>query len=119
MVDGGSARGRLLWGQERAHLLPGGVGEGGQPWDQQGGWEMAGDGRGLERAPLPMTALRSRLMLAPQPRPVQASGLLVFRCPDRLQDPPNLWDAQRDPLRLDAAFFPASRAWPCSTTRAA
>jgi hypothetical protein len=46
---------------------------------------MAGDGRGLERTPPPMTALRSRLMLAPKPRPVQASGLLVFRCADRLQ----------------------------------
>jgi len=85
MVDGGSARGWLLRGQEGAQLLPAGVGEGRQSRDQKGCWWMAGDERGLERTPPPMTALRSRLMLTPKPRPMQAPGLLVFRCPNRLQ----------------------------------
>src|SRR5262249_52607441 len=67
MVDGRSARGRLLWGQEGTQLLPTGVAEGRQSWDRQGCWWLAGDRRGLEGTPPSMTALRSRLMLAPKP----------------------------------------------------
>ena len=69
---------RLLWGQERAYLLPVLISEGWDPLQGQGRREDCRHRRGLPCATEPMEVLCSPLMLAPKVRPVQAVGLLLL-----------------------------------------
>src|SRR5260370_943447 len=85
MIDGWTARLWLLWRQERAYLLPVLVSERRNPQQAQGRRWVCRHRGCLASTAQPMEALRSRLMLAPKARPVEAVGLLVLRLAHRLE----------------------------------
>ena len=68
MIDGWTARLRLLQRQERAYLLPVLVSERRNPQQAQGSRWVCRHRRCLASAAQPMEALRSPLMLARDPR---------------------------------------------------
>ena len=119
MIDGWTARLRLLWRQERAELFPVGIGERRESQHLQGSWWIERDRRGLTCTTQPMEALRSRLVLASKARPAQPPGLLFLRLAQRVQQATHLWHAQVDALVGSSPFFSKARACPCTTTRAA
>ena len=85
MIDRRTACLWLLRRQERADLLPVLVSERRNPQQAQGRRRVCRHRRCLARAAQPMEVLRARLMLAPQARPAQSSGLLILRLAHRLE----------------------------------
>ena len=85
MIDRRTARLRLLWRQERAELLPVGIGERRQSQHPQGSWWIERDRRGLAGATQHMEAPSSRLVLASKARPAQPPGLLFLGLTQRVQ----------------------------------
>ena len=85
MIGRRTARLRLLRRQERAQLLPVGVGERGQTQQLHGSGHLAGHGWSLTCAAHLMEALGGRLVLAAQARPVQSPGLFFLGLAHRLQ----------------------------------
>ena len=85
MIGGGTARHRLLWGQERTQLLPVLVCERRDPQQAQGRWGNHRHDRGLASSAQPMEVLSSPLVLSSKVRPAQSSGLQFLRLVQRLQ----------------------------------
>jgi hypothetical protein len=85
MIDGWTARLRLLRWQERLKLLPVLISERRDSKPPQGSrWVWCYHGR-LPCAAQDMEAVRSRLVLASKVRPAQPSGLLFLRLAQRAQ----------------------------------
>jgi hypothetical protein len=66
MIYRRTSGGWFLRRQERAQLLPAGISQGRQARHEQSCWQLSGDRRRLKPAPLPVAALRARLMLTPK-----------------------------------------------------
>ncbi len=119
MIDRRAACRRLLWWQERAQLLPVGVGEDGQSRYRDGSWQLVWHRWSLTPTAQHMKALSSRLVLTPEAGLVQSPGLLLLRFAQSMQQATHLWHAQANALISSSAFFSCSRACLCSTTSAA
>jgi hypothetical protein len=85
MIDGWTARLWLLRRQEWADLLPVLISERRDCQQAQGSRWICRHRGCLAYAAQSVEALRSRLMLAPKARPVQAARLLILRLAYRLE----------------------------------
>ncbi len=85
MIDGRTARLRLLRWQEGTQLLPMLLRERWESQHPHGSWWIQRDGRGLTCAPQHVEALCSCLVLASKARPVQPPTLLFLGLAQRVQ----------------------------------